>query len=136
MNLCSTGHANRRRSPTAQRVQESISYLWSFSSCFRSFVVVVVCRHRSMTLYYFHQPYFHSHFLPIKFLPKIRKEKKKKIHLLSLSLSSLLFLSSLIFVSFLDDKYMFVDDNHSLTNIFRDILSFPPTHTHTHIRFH
>ena len=28
--MCSTGHANRRRSPTAQRLEESISYLWSF----------------------------------------------------------------------------------------------------------
>ena len=62
-----------------------------------------------------------------------KREEKKDSPSLSLSIfSSLLFLSSLIFVSFLDDKYMFVDDNHSLTNIFRDILSFPPTHTHTH----
>ncbi len=77
-NLCSTGHANRRRSPTAQRVQESISYLWSFyyfRSLSSSFAFVVTDQWSQ----YFHQYSNIFSFLPIK--KKRRREKKRYISL-------------------------------------------------------
>ncbi len=57
MYLCSTGHANRRRSPTAQRVEESISYLSSLYCFLRR----RRCESSQINAFTFHTPY--SNFL-------------------------------------------------------------------------
>lgn len=110
--VCSTGHANRRRSGMAQRIEESISYFLPMVSLllpFVVFVVFVVRRHRSMLLHFINILYFNPTFL---FSTNQKKVDVLSSLSLSLSLSVSFFFFCRIFVKRKDklnesiDKYI------------------------------